>query len=60
MSKSASLFFAVTAGLLMIATAFSLTYNIWIALTCFILTFVTIGAGFVVKARSRSKRSTPS
>jgi len=57
MSKSASLLFAVVAAVLMIATAVSLSYNLWLALVFFILTFATIGAGFVVKARSRSKRS---
>ncbi|MFC5530100.1 hypothetical protein [Cohnella yongneupensis] len=58
MSKSLSLFFACTSVALMLATAFTLSENGWLAALFGLLTFVTIGLGFTVKARkSRQNRS---
>jgi len=56
MSKAASLFFALTSAVWMIATAISLSHNVWLALLFFVLTFLTIGLGFIWKARSRRQK----
>jgi uncharacterized membrane protein len=40
----------------MIATAISLSHNVWLALLFFVLTFLTIGLGFIWKARSRRQK----
>ncbi len=53
MSKTASLLFAVTSVLWMIATAISISYSFWLALLFLILTLANIGFGFIWKARSR-------
>ncbi|WP_167747159.1 DUF5325 family protein [Cohnella luojiensis] len=53
MSKSLSLFFAVASVALMLATAFSLSHNGWLALLFGLLTLAMIGTGFVVKSRLR-------
>lgn len=58
MSKTASLLFAVTSVLWMIATAVLISYNVWLAVLCGVLTCVNIAAGFVYKARrSRARTS---
>ncbi|MCD9023919.1 hypothetical protein [Cohnella silvisoli] len=59
MSKSLSLFFAVASVVLMLATAFSLSHNGWLALMFSFLTLAMIAFGFVVKARLRKKPPTP-
>ncbi|WP_028559879.1 DUF5325 family protein [Paenibacillus pinihumi] len=56
MSKPLSLLFAIGSVILMGATAVSLSINSWLALLFFFLTISSIGAGFVVKARSRRKQ----
>ncbi|WP_239618685.1 hypothetical protein [Cohnella mopanensis] len=57
MSKSLSLFFAMASIVLMLATAFSLSHNGWLALLFGVLTIAVTGLGFVVKARLRKKLS---
>ncbi|QMV40920.1 DUF5325 family protein [Cohnella cholangitidis] len=57
MSKTLSLFFALCSVALMLATAFSLSHNGWLALLFGILTLVVTGIGFVVKAKIRKKAS---
>lgn len=56
MNKSLGLFFAVLSIAWMTATAISLEYNGWLSLLFFALCIVTIGLGFVVKARLTRKR----
>lgn len=53
MSKTASLLFALAAVAMMTATSIAITYNGWLAVLFFLLTFVVIGAGFIYKARRR-------
>jgi hypothetical protein len=53
MSKSLSLFFAVASAALMLATAFSISYNGWLALLFAILSLAMMACGFIVKARIR-------
>jgi len=55
MPKSSALLFAILGVLMMIATAVSLSYSGWLAALFLILTFVSIGSGFVYKARRRKK-----
>ncbi|WP_373230288.1 hypothetical protein [Cohnella sp.] len=55
MSKSLSLLFAVVAVALMVATAFSINTNGWLALSFGILTCMVIVAGFVIKAKQIKK-----
>jgi len=57
MSKTLSLFFAVMSVVLMLATAFSLSHNGWLALLFGILTVGMMGTGFVVKAKLRRSNS---
>lgn len=56
MSKTLSLFFAIASIVLMLATAFSLSHNGWLALLFGVLTLGITGAGFVVKAKLRRNR----
>ncbi|MBD2845672.1 DUF5325 family protein [Paenibacillus sp. IB182496] len=53
MSKGLSLLFAFASVLMMSATAVSISYNGWLAVLFFVLTMLTIGAGFIVRARQR-------
>ncbi|WP_169306750.1 DUF5325 family protein [Cohnella pontilimi] len=52
MSKTAALLFAVASVLGMCGTAFSISYNPWLAVLFGIVTFGIMGLGFVVKARA--------
>lgn len=56
MSKPLSLMFAVLVTLLMSATAISISHSGWLVLLFTILTLLTTGAGFIVKARLRRKQ----
>jgi hypothetical protein len=51
MSKTLSLFFAVASILLLLATAFTISYNGWLALMFGMLALAVMAIGFVVKAR---------
>ncbi len=54
MSKSLSLLFSITATLILIGVAVSLSYrSLGWALALFVLWFIVVGLGFVVKARLR-------
>lgn len=55
MSKSLSLLFACLSVALMLATAFSLSENGWLAALFGLLTLIVIGAGFTLKARARRR-----
>lgn len=55
MSKSLSLFFACLSVAFMLATAFSLSENGWLAALFGLLTLVVIGTGFTLKARARRR-----
>lgn len=55
MSKSLSMFFAVLSVVFMSATAISISYSVWYVLLFSVLTLLSIGAGFIVKARMRRK-----
>ncbi|GLX65952.1 DUF5325 family protein [Paenibacillus glycanilyticus] len=55
MSKPLSLLFAVVSVLLMCATAISMSFSAWLAVLFGILTLVSIGGGFIVKARLRRR-----
>ncbi|WP_256759777.1 hypothetical protein [Cohnella sp. WQ 127256] len=57
MSKSLSLLFAVVSIVLLLATAFSLSNNGWLALLFATLSLCMTGFGFVVKAKLRKKNS---
>ncbi len=57
MSKSLSLLFSVISVALMLATAFSLSHNGWLALLFGIFTLAAIAAGFTIKARQGRKAS---
>ncbi|MEK3882877.1 DUF5325 family protein [Paenibacillus sp. PL2-23] len=57
MSKSLSLFFACLSVLFMSATAISIAHNGWLVLVFSVLTFFSIGAGFITKARLRRKEN---
>ncbi|MFD0675094.1 DUF5325 family protein [Cohnella sp. GCM10027633] len=56
MSKSLSLFFACASVALMLATAFSISENGWLAALFGLLTLAVIGWGFTLKAR-RSRQA---
>jgi hypothetical protein len=51
MSKTAALLFAVTSVLGMCLTAFSISYNTWLAVLFGFLTCANMTMGFVVKSR---------
>ncbi len=55
MSKSLSMFFAVLSILFMSATAISISYSGWYVLLFSLLSLLSIGFGFIVKARLRRK-----
>ena len=55
MSKTLSLLFAVLSVIGMLATAFSISSNVWLALLFGVVTLLVTGLGFVVKARLRKK-----
>jgi len=57
MSKSLSLLFSLLSVALMLATAFSISHNGWLALLFGLLSIGMMGFGFVVKARLRKKSS---
>ena len=57
MSKTLSLIFAIMSVALMLATAFLLSTNGWLALLFGVLTLAMIGSGFVVKSKLNRKRS---
>lgn len=59
MSKSLSLFFAVASIVLMLATAFSISNNGWLALLFGVSTLAMIAFGFVIKVRLRRKSPNP-
>jgi hypothetical protein len=59
MGKSLSLFFAVASVVLMLATAFTISHNGWLALLFGVLTLAMLAFGFIVKARLRKKLSNP-
>jgi hypothetical protein len=52
MSKPLSWLFAVTSVVWMLAAAFSISYNGWLALLFGAAAFANIALGFVLKARS--------
>jgi len=54
-SKTLSLFFALSSTVLMLVTAFSISHSGWLALLFGILTIAVMGAGFIVKAKLRKK-----
>ncbi len=54
-SKTLSLLFAVLSVIGMLATAFSISSNVWLALLFGVVTLLVTGLGFVVKARLRKK-----
>ncbi|MBD2868072.1 DUF5325 family protein [Paenibacillus arenilitoris] len=56
MSKTLSLVFSVLAVLFMSATAISISHSGWLVLLFGLLSFFTIGAGFIVRARMRRKQ----
>ncbi|CAM3978873.1 DUF5325 family protein [Paenibacillus alkaliterrae] len=55
MSKPLSLFFSVLSIVFMSAMAISISHNGWFVLLFGLLTLITIGAGFIVRARLRRK-----
>ena len=55
MSKPLSLFFACLSVAFMLATAFSLSENGWLAALFGVLAIFTIGFGFALKARIRRR-----
>lgn len=55
MSKTLSMFFAVLSVLFMSATAVSISYSGWYVLLFSLLSLLSMGAGFIVKARLRRK-----
>ncbi|MCR2806172.1 DUF5325 family protein [Paenibacillus soyae] len=55
MSKSLSLFFACLSVLFMSATAISIAHNGWLVLVFSMLTLLSIGAGFITKAKLRRR-----
>jgi len=57
MSKTASLLFAVTAVILMLATGVAISHNGWLAALLFVLTFTVIGAGFIFRAKALKRKS---
>jgi hypothetical protein len=57
MSKTLSLLFSLLATAMLLATAFSISYNGWLALALGVLSIFMIGLGFVVKAKLRKKSS---
>lgn len=59
MSKSLSLLFAVVAVALMIAAAFTINTNGWLALLFGILALAVIAAGFVIKAKQTKNLPNP-
>ncbi|WP_179090252.1 DUF5325 family protein [Paenibacillus sp. FSL H8-0548] len=56
MSKPLSLFFSVLAILFMSAMSVSISHSGWLVLLFGVLCLLTIGAGFIVKARMRRKK----
>lgn len=56
MSKSLSLFFACTSVALMLATAFTISANGWLAALFGFITLAFIGYGFSLKARANRSR----
>lgn len=56
MSKTLSLTFALLGCALLLATAFSISYNGWLAALFAVLALAVMGAGFVLKARLRRKK----
>lgn len=58
MSKPLALFFSFTAMLLLIGVGISLSYRSlsW-AFTLFVVWFLFVGTGFIVKAKQRKKES---
>lgn len=56
MSKTASLLFAFTAVILMLATGVAISHNGWLAALFFVLTFVVIGAGFMYRAKALKRK----
>ncbi|MFC4597070.1 DUF5325 family protein [Cohnella hongkongensis] len=55
MSKTLSLLFAVLSVIFMLATAFSISYNGWLALLFGVVSIAVMGLGFVIKAKLRKK-----
>ncbi|GKU80361.1 hypothetical protein [Paenibacillus sp. L3-i20] len=55
MSKPLSLFFASLSILFMSATAISISHSGWLVLLFGLLSFFSVGAGFITKARLRRK-----
>jgi len=58
MSKSLSLFFACTSVAFMLATAFTISENGWLAALFGLITLGIIGYGFSLKARLRRSQTT--
>lgn len=56
MPKPLALLFASISVILMSATAVALNHNLWLALLFMALTFGSIGAGFITRARIRRSR----
>lgn len=57
MSKTLSLTFALLGSALLLATAISISYNVWLTVLFAVLSVASIGSGFVLKARLRRKKS---
>ncbi|WEK53444.1 MAG: hypothetical protein P0Y55_12735 [Candidatus Cohnella colombiensis] len=60
MSKTLSLYFAMSSIILMIVTAVFISENGWYAALFAVLTCVNVGIGFIVKARKRRASSNKS
>ncbi|MNZ80769.1 hypothetical protein D3C78_994150 [compost metagenome] len=56
MSKTLSLLFSVTAIIFMSAMSIAISHSGWLVLLFGLLTLLTIGAGFIVRARLRKKQ----
>jgi len=54
-SKTLSLLFAVLSVIGMLATGFSIGFNVWLALLFGVVTLAVTGFGFVLKAKLRKK-----
>lgn len=57
MSKPLSLLFSILAVAFMSGMAVSISHSFWLVLLFGTLTLLTIGAGFIAKARLRRKRN---
>ncbi|CAM3050450.1 hypothetical protein PASE110613_14255 [Paenibacillus sediminis] len=54
MSKGLSLWFATSSILLLMVTAISISYSVWLPILLGTISILNIGLGFIVKAKQRS------